>query len=133
MGVVVDSNVLVDVMAGNARAVAQVRDAERTFGPPFLSSIVIFETLVGVLYRGSVSKTRALEALLARYAVLPLDAADARRAAEIRVELLRAGRPASSLDTLIAGQALAGGHVLITCDRGLLDAARAIGLRAETY
>ncbi|MGA8537606.1 MAG: type II toxin-antitoxin system VapC family toxin [Thermoplasmata archaeon] len=133
MGVVVDSSVIVDVLSGDARAIAKVRDAEREFGPPFLSSIVVFETLVGVLLRGSASKARALEALFSHYPTLSVDATDARRAAEIRVELLRAGRPASIPDTLIAGQALAGGHVLLTRDRGLSEAASAIGLRVETY
>lgn len=133
MGVVVDSNVLIDLLAGNARAVAKVREAERAFGPPFISSVVLFETLVGVLFRGSATKAQALEALLTRYPSLPVDATDARRAAEIRVELLRSGRAASTADALIAGQALQGGHLLITRDQALLKAASAVGFRAETY
>lgn len=133
MGVLVDTNVIVDLLSGDARAVAKIREVEHEFGPPYLSTFVIFETLVAVLFRGSQTKARALESLLAAYPVLPLSAEDARHAAEIRVELLRSGRPSSIPDTLIAGQALAGGHVLVTRDRGLSEAARAVGLTVETF
>ncbi|MGI0130813.1 MAG: type II toxin-antitoxin system VapC family toxin [Thermoplasmata archaeon] len=133
MGVVVDSNVIVDVLSGDLNALAKVRDAEARYGPPFVSSIVIFESLVGVLFRGSVSRMRTLESMFAQYPVLPVDAMDARKAAEIRVEMLRAGQPVSIPDTLIAGQALAGGHVLLTRDGGLATASRMIGLQVETY
>lgn len=71
VGIVVDSNVLVDLLAGVPRATAKVREAEQSFGPPFLSSIVIFETLVGVLFHSSTSKMRALESMLAHYPTLP--------------------------------------------------------------
>jgi predicted nucleic acid-binding protein len=133
MGVVVDSSVIVDILAGDELAISEVLRAEELFGSPYLSSIVIFEALVGVLHRGSASKMRALESLFAQYPVLTVDAADARRAAEVRVELLRTGRPVSIPDTLIAGQALSGGHVLLTRDRGLADAGVAIGLRVKVY
>ena len=50
------------------------------------------------------------------FEVVPFDAADARVAGAVRANLEAVGRPIGPLDTLIAGQALARGLILVTAN-----------------
>lgn len=63
--------------------------------------------------------------------ILPFDAADARAAAEVRADLKRKGTPIGPYDTLIAGQALARGLIVVTGNRREFE--RVAGLRVEDW
>jgi tRNA(fMet)-specific endonuclease VapC len=53
---------------------------------------------------------------LAPFELLPFDDDDARAAGAIRAELERAGTPIGAYDTLLAGQAIRRGLVLVTAN-----------------
>ena len=95
-----------------------------------ISAIVAHE-----LYFGSFASARRafnLEAVDAlRFAIVPFDAADARRAGEVRASLRSAGTPIGSYDVLIAGQALARNLVLIT--NNVREFRRVPGLNVENW
>lgn len=63
--------------------------------------------------------------------VLPFDEGDGRKAGEIRAHLSREGQPIGPHDTLIAGQALARGLILVTNNRREFD--RVPGLTVEDW
>ena len=65
------------------------------------------------------------------FEIVPFDAADARAAGAVRAQLERAGRPIGPYDTLIAGQALARGLVLVTANTG--EFSRVAGLDCEDW
>lgn len=96
----------------------------------FTSSVVMHE-----LYYGASRSARVAENLAhlgnVGLQVLNLDPADARVAAEIRVDLERRGTPIGAYDVLIAGQALARDFTLVT--RNTREFARVEGLRVENW
>ena len=65
------------------------------------------------------------------FEVVPFDAADARAAGEVRAKLEAIGRPIGPLDTLIAGQALARGLILVTANTQ--EFVRVEGLHCEDW
>ncbi len=133
MGVALDTNALIDVLRGDASALRQVDHLARNGSSPVLSAVALFEALSGVEFTRSRPERTRLESLLSRIPIEPFDKESARRAAELREEFLRTGRSPSAPDVMIAGQALSGGHTLITRDRHLARVAEASGLRVATY
>ena len=65
------------------------------------------------------------------FEVVPFDAADAREAGAVRANLEAIGRPIGPLDTLIAGQALARGLILVTANTQ--EFVRVEGLHCEDW
>ena len=65
------------------------------------------------------------------FEVVPFDAADARAAGAVRANLEAIGRPIGPLDTLIAGQALARGLILVTANTQ--EFVRVEGLHCEDW
>lgn len=87
-------------------------------GQIFLSSVVLFELQFGIYksVRFEQSTERLRRFLAAGMTVLDFTAADAASAAQIRAELERRKQPIGPFDTLIAGQAMARGFVLVTAN-----------------
>ncbi len=133
MGVTLDSSVLVDVLRGDERALAVLDGVESRGLAPVLSSVAVFEVLSGVEYTKSRSERARVEILLRQIPIEAFDLDSARRAGELRAEMLRIGRSPGAPDVMIAGHALAGGHTLVTRDRGLASAAGSLGLPVEWY
>ncbi len=133
MGVTLDTNVLIDLLAGDKAAVACLREIEDEGAVPVLTSVAVFEALAGIEFTKSRSARAELEGVLRRYPIEPFGLEGARWAAELRAELRRTGRTPSIADVMIAGHAQAQGHVLVSRDRRLLESARALGIRAKTY
>jgi tRNA(fMet)-specific endonuclease VapC len=97
-----------------------------------VSTIVLFELAVGVEKSGNLDfEEERLRSFLARFTVLSFDAEDARKAARVRARLERDGMAIGSYDTLLAGQALARGLVLVTGN--LREFRRVEGLRLESW
>ncbi len=133
MGLTLDTNVLIDLLRGDERTQAGLDQLEREGLLPTLSTVAVFEVLSGVEFTKSRSDRVRLESLLRQ---IPLEAFDldaARRAGELRADLLRAGKSPGAPDVMIAGQALASGHTLVTRDRSLAASAKALGVRVVSY
>ena len=65
------------------------------------------------------------------FEVVPFDAADSRAAGMVRANLEAIGRPIGPIDTLIAGQALARGLILVTANTQ--EFVRVEGLNCEDW
>jgi len=133
VGVAADSTFLVDLIKGDRGARGKAADLDARRESRLLSTPVLYEVLVGILFRGSRQEAEVFAGIASRFTILPFDERSARRAAEIQTELLRAGRPKSHADVMIASVAAEGGHSLVTRDRDFQDIAAVAGLTVETY
>ena len=133
MGVTLDTSVLIDLLRGEPRTLVELDRLEGQGLLPTLSTVAVFEALSGIEFAQSRADRVRLEILLRQ---IPLEAFDldaARRAGEVRAELHRAGRSPGAPDVMIAGQALAAGHTLVTRDRSLAASATALGVQVVVY
>ena len=97
-----------------------------------LPSVVLFELEYGLLQSTKPeAQQRGMDAAVAAYRVLPLDAKCAKAAARLRYTLEVAGTPIGHGDLLIAGIALANDLTLIT--RNTREFSRVAGLRLENW
>ena len=97
-----------------------------------LPSVVLFEIEYGVLRSTKPEvQQRGMDAALAAYRVMPLDAKSAKFAARVKYALEVAGTPIGHGDQLIAGIALANDLTLIT--RNTREFSRVPGLRLENW
>ncbi len=133
MGVTVDTNFIIHILRSDPAALAKAKEIENRGEPKFLSTPVLYEISAGLLFTSSRTEATAFRSLSSRFGSLPFDEPAARKAAEIRAELLRMGRAKSHVDIMIAGIALEGSHVLITRDRDFKDIAETVGLNVEAY
>lgn len=111
--ILADTDVLIDFLAGSQPTASEVQryiESDRLQ----TSAVTCFELLSGARpgKRGNTVRT-----LLAGIPVLPLDRIAAERAAAIRQDLDRVGKPIGMGDSLIAGTALAHGVPLFTRNR----------------
>ncbi len=123
-----DTNVIVALVAGQSTVVQRLRFLSTSdIG---LSAIVKFELLYGAINSGRQDENlQSVQGL--RFPLLPFDAEDALRAAEIRASLKSLGTPIGPYDTLLAGQALARDLTLVT--RNTREFSRVEGLRVENW
>lgn len=133
MGVTLDTSVLIDLLRGDEKTLEQLDRLEREGLLPTLSTVAVFEALSGVEFSKSRADRVRLELMLRQIPLEPFDLDGARRAGELRAELLRSGRSPGAPDVMIAGQALASGHTLVTRDRTLAASASALGVRVINY
>jgi tRNA(fMet)-specific endonuclease VapC len=133
MTVTYDSGALIDVLRGDAQVLREVDRLEKEGELPVLSTVAVFEVLSGVEFAKSRLERTRLESLLSRFRLEDFNLEAARKAAEVRGELLRLGRSPGAPDVMIAGQALARGHTLVTRDKGLGAVASASGLTVVSY
>jgi tRNA(fMet)-specific endonuclease VapC len=92
-----------------------------------LPAVAAFEIWVGVFGSQNPARRRAqYEKFLSEVPILGFDAATGRKTAEIRHAMAQRGEAIGSLDTLIAGTALAHGASLVT--RNVREFARVPGL-----
>jgi tRNA(fMet)-specific endonuclease VapC len=124
---IADTDVLIDFLAGVEPAATRVADLVRR-SSLYTTVISRFELLAGA--RGARQAGRILN-LLAAVPALPLDAAGADRAAELRRTLERAGQPVGMADSLIAGIALLQDGSLMTRNRRHFE--RVPGLRLADF
>lgn len=103
------------------------RHASSEFGLP---APVAYELYYGAFKSRYTDMNLELLDLIA-FEIVPFDAADARAAGAVRAKLEAIGRPIGPLDTLIAGQALARGLVLVTANTQ--EFARVAGLHCEDW
>ena len=129
-----DSNVCIAIINGTPRKVGKCFDSAVLGGAEVsVSSVSVFELSFGVgksLRREF--NLRQLETFLGgAMQVLPFEENDAMQAGELRATLERLGKPIGPFDTLIAGQALARGLVLVT--HNVREFGRVPGLKVEDW
>ena len=124
-----DANACIGLMNDSApRLLARMRrHAPSDIGLP---APVVFELYYGAFKSRHQKRNLTVVGNLG-FEVVPFDASDARTAGAIRAQLERAGRPIGPFDTLIAGQALARGLVLVTGNTG--EFSRVAGLDCEDW
>jgi predicted nucleic acid-binding protein len=115
--IVADTDVLIDFLRGASPMGPRVGEALAA-GRLVTTSITAFELWVGA--RGK-RKRDAIETLLAALDVVPLDEECARRAADVRRELMSRGIDIGMADSLIAGICLVRGGALLTRNRRHYD------------
>lgn len=116
MQVMLDTNLCIDVMRGNANAAA-ARLRSLGIGEAAISTI----TLAELQYGAWKSRRRAhhegmIAAFCAPLIILPFGAMPAEVYGSIRAQLEAVGTPIGPLDTLIAAHALAEGLTLVTAN-----------------
>ena len=129
-----DTNVCIAVINGQPPSVSdRFGAAVRSGAEICVSSISAFELQYGVekSLRREYNQRQLEQFLGGAMRVLPLTERDAFRAAAVRAALERHGTPIGPYDTLIAGQALARGLVLVTHNVG--EFGRVPGLRVEDW
>lgn len=130
MAYLLDTNVLSDIIRRAQGSSATRANAE----PPSnlcTSVIVASELRFGALRRGSERLTERLNDLLATIPVLPFEPPADHVYGRIRTQLEQAGTPIGHMDLLIAAQALAQGHVLVTDNER--EFRRVEGLQVENW
>jgi tRNA(fMet)-specific endonuclease VapC len=117
MAYLLDTNIVSDLVRRPQGAVAK-RIREVGEANICTSIIVAAELRYGAAKKGSPRLTAQLEAILAALTVLPLEVPADDVYGRLRAQLERAGQPIGGNDLLIAAQAVALGHVLVTDNEG---------------
>jgi len=130
MRYLLDTNVVSDLIRNPHGRVA---DHIRKVGEAQVctSIIVAAELRYGAAKRGSPRLTTQLEAVLGAIDVLPFETPADAVYAQIRTRLERRGRPIGGNDLLIAAQAVALGHTIVTDNEA--EFARVDGLPRENW
>ena len=130
MGFLLDTNILSDVVrhprGTAAKRIARVGDQEVC-----TSIVVAAELRYGAIKRASRRLSAQLEAVLSAIDVLALEPPVDVIYAEIRAQLENAGQPIGANDLLIAAQAVALGHAVVTDNEH--EFSRIEGLRVENW
>jgi predicted nucleic acid-binding protein len=128
-----DTNVLSEVMRPRPAPEVIRRLLQCTSQTLFASEVTRFELRFGAALRAdaSVFWARVARDVLPLVTWLPVDAAVSSRAGDIAAAQRRAGRPAGSLDPLIAATALVGGLPLVT--RNVQHFDQVPGLRVQNW
>ena len=130
MAFLLDTNIVSDLVRNPqgrcAERIARVGEAEVC-----TSIIVAAELRYGAIKRGSKRLTDQLEIVLQALDVQSIEPPTDRLYGELRAHLERTGRPIGPNDLLIAAQALALGHTLVTDN--VREFSRVRGLKVENW
>lgn len=111
--IVADTDALIDFLRGREPLADRV-DRELSTGALATTAVTAFELRSGAR---SEQESEVVDTLLGALQLLPLDAAAASRAAEVRRGLEADGQPIGMADCLIAGVCLARSAILLTRNR----------------
>lgn len=133
MSYLLDTNACIAIINGRPKAVRErLRHVWRQGRPVSVSSIALFELWYGVAKSQRVeANAERLSVFMAKLDGLPFDDRDAEAAGAIRAELEGSGKPIGAYDTLLAGQALRRGMILVTANVAEFD--RVPRLRWENW
>lgn len=124
--ILLDTNVIVHYLKGDAAIVARVQNASR--GELAIPAVVLYELEYGTLRsRLPARRRRELQAGLEHIQHVPFDSVAAIAAASIRIELEKQGSTIGPFDILIAGTAVSRGAALVT--NNAAEFSRVPGLR----
>jgi predicted nucleic acid-binding protein len=133
MRVALDSSFLIDLERGLPSAQSVLDELDSKHEQPSVPAPVLYEVLSLAGKKSGSAAARRLLAVLGRLPLLPLDGPAARRAAEIRVELISLGEEKPHVDVLIAGIVLEAQVILVTRDQDFLEMERLVGLPVRSY
>ena len=126
-----ESSFLIDVMRNKQPALELLDSLEHREPALFVATPSIMELWAGALLSNRPDgEQRKIEELLDSLESAPLDAASAKRSAEVWTELSRKGVVIEAIDTMIAGIALSRGETVVTRDEHY---ARVQGLKVLKY
>lgn len=133
MSYLLDTNACIAIMNDRPPAVRErLREVIAAGGRALVSVVSTFELWYGVAKSARPdANAERLAVFLAKPEILPLDDEDARIAGVIRARLERSGQPIGAYDTLLAGQAVRHGIVLVTANVSEFE--RVAGLRLENW
>jgi len=125
-----DTNTLIYYFKGKGKVADRLLQTQpRDIAIP---AVVLYELEVGLAKSTNTHKRRKqLDDFLALIAVFPLDIKEAKAAAKVRATLELEDRPIGSMDTLIAGIAVANKSTLVT--HNSKEFARVEGLMVEDW
>jgi tRNA(fMet)-specific endonuclease VapC len=128
-----DTNACIAIINGRPQGVRHRLRAALTRGEPVaVSSIALFELWCGVAKSARpTANSERLAVFLAPLETLPFDDDDARAAGAVRAALEQAGTPIGAYDTLLAGQAVRRGLMLVTAN--VAEFARVRGLTWQNW
>jgi predicted nucleic acid-binding protein len=109
---VLDTTVLIDVLAGKTRAVSLVRELSLEREKLCTCCICVAELYSGL----SAGATRVADQLTSSLAYLDVTADEARLAGSIRYQFARRGIALSTTDTIVAAVAMANDATLVTAN-----------------
>lgn len=124
-----DSSFLIDLLAGERRAVDKARELDRMGEPKYVTPAAASEVLLGAYHLGAAYLARTTS-LLDSLPMLPFDRESIDEAGRLGDELLRRGKPVSQGDLYVAAITIRHGQRLLTNDR---DFGRVPGLVVEGY
>jgi|SRR5271157_175649 len=124
-----DSSFLIDLLAGNARAVAKAQELDRSGEPRFITAPAAAEVLVGAYHLGGAYFART-KTLVDNLPLLPFDRPSYHEAGRLGSELISRGTPLGQSDLYIAAITLRHRERLLTRDRGFVNVP---GLTIESY
>jgi len=124
-----DSSFLIDLLAGERRAVAKAAELDRELEPRFVSAPAASEVLIGAYRLGGPYLERT-KALVDSLPLLSIDRACTHEAGRLGAELLKRGSPIGQGDLFVAAISIRYGERLLTNDRGF---SRVPGLVVEMY
>ena len=124
---IVDSSFLIDLMAGEAGAVAKLDELVSDAEPIAVSALTVTEVRRGLDDDGR----DAFDDVIEDVSVVPFGRGEARRAAELLRRLDGSGKPIGAVDAMIAATALERGEKVLT--RNLAEFERVDGLRVVPY
>ena len=133
MSYLLDTYACIAIINGRPPGVRHRLRSALTQGEPVaVSSVALFELWYGVAKSApATANTERLAVFLAPLETLPFDDDDARAAGAVRAALEQAGTPLGAYDTLLAGQALRRGLVLVTAN--IAEFARVSGLSCQNW
>ncbi|MCL2099205.1 MAG: PIN domain-containing protein [Oscillospiraceae bacterium] len=109
-----DTNIIAALLRGDDKVTKRWR-YERTQGNQSIISIIVYyETKRGLVASGATTKLQAFNRLFSVLGVEPLTIADVEAASLIYAERKKQGKPMEDTDLLIAAQAVARKHTLVT-------------------
>jgi tRNA(fMet)-specific endonuclease VapC len=128
-----DTNACIAIINGRPPAVRHRLRSALTLGAPVaVSSVALFDFWYGVAKSArTAANTERLAVFLAPLETLPFDDDDAHAAGAVRAALEPAGTPIGAYDTLLAGQALRRGLILVTPN--VTEFARVSGLSWQNW
>lgn len=124
-----DSSFLIDLLAGDSRAVLAARELDRLGEARYLSAPAAAEVMLGAYQLGGpyFERTRALVDGLP---LLPFDRMAYHEAGRLGAELLRRGTPLGQADLFIAALSIRHGERLLSRDKGFAGVPRLV---VESY
>lgn len=125
---IVDSTFVIDLMAGDAGALAKLDELVEDAEPLSISALTVTEVRRGLDPDGELS---TYDDVIEDVTVVPFDRSEARRAADLLRRMDRDGTPIGALDAMIAATALERREKVLT--RNLSEFERVEGLGVSPY